>query len=470
MKNILYKIEKKYSVKEILLYDEQIWPLFRAKYHLTYKEKYSKNPEINTIRKKSFIKKIILLKNILYGWINWFHRYDYIFISTSREGIKKLIKGKYYDRLIDPIIKELKINKCLYIEKPYGNHYPIKKIHKKHIVSYYPILFISYILEKLIIKNVNLNGKDILNFIKKEYRINLNDDKIIKFYLAQYNVFKFIFKHLKPKAIFIVCYYTNFGAIRAAKELGIKVIEVQHGIIGKEHPAYNIDVEISKKLFPDYILTFGKQDVDNFIGSYFINPKDAIPIGSYYIEYLKSEFVQDKSLYKKIDKFRSSIGVTLQFTIENQTIEFIREAAILDPSLLFILIPRLPVTRDYTNASLPVNVWVLLDRDFYELMMYMDYHATVYSTCALEAPSFGLQNIMININNLSKEYFKNTLSDEITTYVNTPQELINTVNNIKKLDKNTVYHKNEKNIMPHYKKNLRNALSIILNDFEVNTN
>jgi len=115
--------------------------------------------------------------------------------------------------------------------------------------------------------------------------------------------------------------------------------------------------------------------------------------------------------------------------------------------------------------SLIENVWVFLDRDFYELMMYVDYHATVYSTCALEAPSLGVQNIMININNLSKEYFENILSDEITTYVNSPQELINTINNIKKLDKNTVYHNNENIIMPNYRNNLKTALSNILDDF-----
>jgi len=347
MINILHEIEKIHPVNKILLYDEEIWSLFRAKYYLTYKERFSENPEINTIRKKSFFQKMMLLKNILYGWLNWFHRYDYIFISTSREAIKKIIKGKYYDRLIDPIINELKINKCLYIERPYEKHYPINTIHMKNIVSYYPILLVSYILEKIFIRNLNLKGKEILDSIKKEYDIDVDDDKILKFYLAQYNVFKFIFKHMRPKAVFIVCYYTNFGAIRAAKEMGIKVIEVQHGIIGKEHPAYNMDVEISKRLFPDYILTFGKQDVDNFIGSFFINPENVFPIGSYYIDLLKETFVQDEMLHEKMMEYRSSIGVTLQFTIENQTIEFIREAATLDPSLLFILIPRLPVTRNY---------------------------------------------------------------------------------------------------------------------------
>jgi hypothetical protein len=163
-----------------------------------------------------------------------------------------------------------------------------------------------------------------------------------------------------------------------------------------------------------------------------------------------------------INKYSISVGITLQNTVENQTIDFVRETAILDSSILFILIPRKPVTIDYSKLDIPDNVLVIADRDFYELMMYVDYHSTVYSTCALEAPSFGVQNIMINIKNLSRKYFETSLIDRITKYADTPEEYLNLIRSMDKLDKETVYYLNEDIIMPNYRKNLKDALSQVL--------
>lgn len=460
--NILQEIEKKYPVDKIYLNSEQIWPFLRIKYYYTQREYLFKTNKIESVRRKPFFYKLKLLKNIFHGWKNWFKKYDYIAISTSIESIKKIINGKYYDRLIDPIIDELKNDDFLCIQMAYRKHYNINKNHTKNVVSYYPIIFISYLCDKLSIGRYNLDGREILNAIKKDYNINIDYDKWIKYYLAEYRASRFIFKHIKPKAIFIVCHYGHFGAIKAAKELGIKIIEVQHGRIGREHPAYNFGIEISKNLFPDYLFTYGKRDVMNFLDSYFIDQENVIPVGSYYIDYLKESFLSDIEFQNIINKYSISVGITLQNMIENQTIDFVREAAILDSSILFILFPRKPFNRDFSKFDLPDNVLVLTDKDFYELMMYVDYHSTVASTCALEAPSFGVQNIMININNLSRRYFEASLIDRITKYADTPEEYLNLIRSMDKLDKETVCYLNEDIIRPNYQNNLKDALSQVL--------
>jgi hypothetical protein len=94
-------------------------------------------------------------------------------------------------------------------------------------------------------------------------------------------------------------------------------------------------------------------------------------------------------------------------------------------------------------------------------MMYVDYHSTVYSTCALEAPSFGVQNIMININDLSRKTFRASLVDRTTKYADTPEEYLNLIRSMDKLDEEIVYYLNEDVIMPNYMKNLKDALSLI---------
>ena len=459
--NILQEIEKKYPVDKIYLNGEPIWPLLKISFYSILNDKYSENPELGRIRKKPFFQKLKLVKNIFYGWRNWLKKYDYFAISTSREGVIKIINGKYYDRLIDPIIDEMKNNDFLYIEMPYRKHYNIKTVHTKNIVSYYPITLISYLFEKLSIGKYNLIGSEILNAIKKDYNIGIDDDKLIKIYLAEYRVFRFIFQYMKPKAIFIVCHYNYFGAIKAAKELGITIIEVQHGRIDREHPAYNFGIKTSKSLFPDYLFAYGKKDVANFSNSYLIDQKNVIPIGSYYIDYLKESFLPDITFQNTLNKYSISVGITLQNTVEKQTIDFVKEAAILDSSILFILIPRQPVNRDFSKLDLPDNVLVITYKDFYEIMMYVDYHSTVYSTCALEAPSFGVQNIMININDLSRKTFRASLVDRTTKYADTPEEYLNLIRSMDKLDEEIVYYLNEDVIMPNYMKNLKDALSLI---------
>ncbi|UCC39900.1 MAG: hypothetical protein JSV96_00085, partial [Candidatus Aminicenantes bacterium] len=84
--NILKEIEKKYPVDKIYLNNEQIWPIFKANYYFILKY-YSENFEIGGIRKKTFFQKLILVKNIFYGWKKWFKKYDYIATSTSRVGV-----------------------------------------------------------------------------------------------------------------------------------------------------------------------------------------------------------------------------------------------------------------------------------------------------------------------------------------------------------------------------------------------
>jgi len=73
-----------------------------------------------------------------------------------------------------------------------------------------------------------------------------------------------------------------FVITKEAKNMGIPVIELQHGEIGLTHLAYNFTDTIgSAKYFPDYILTFGDYWIVNMR-----LPKGsiAVPVGSVYAE------------------------------------------------------------------------------------------------------------------------------------------------------------------------------------------
>jgi len=69
-----------------------------------------------------------------------------------------------------------------------------------------------------------------------------------------------IFRSTGCKAIAFVCYYSNelFPAQRIAKELGIKTIEFQHGVINNHIEYWFEDTRGEHNYMPDYILTFGE--------------------------------------------------------------------------------------------------------------------------------------------------------------------------------------------------------------------
>lgn len=64
-------------------------------------------------------------------------------------------------------------------------------------------------------------------------------------------LFKVLFKLIRPQKIFIINWYTFYPAVVAAQQLKIEVHEVQHGIIHKEHPGYNMSSKIEVKHLPN---------------------------------------------------------------------------------------------------------------------------------------------------------------------------------------------------------------------------
>lgn len=64
-------------------------------------------------------------------------------------------------------------------------------------------------------------------------------------------------KRARPSALFVLCGYHFFIPFQiAARELGIPVIELQHGVIHESHPGYMYDVDDLPHL-PDHIVVFG---------------------------------------------------------------------------------------------------------------------------------------------------------------------------------------------------------------------
>lgn len=141
-----------------------------------------------------------------------------------------------------------------------------------------------------------------------------------------YNCIRLFLKITKCKLIAVNCgSYGEISAplIKAAHDLHIKVIEMQHGAITSEHAAYHADDFIVKDLeystyLPDSLYTFGKYWSRNIDWNYNI-----IPVGNPYLNNYVSKFNNNK--------INNDFLIISQPALCNEIISFAKELSVVFP-------------------------------------------------------------------------------------------------------------------------------------------
>lgn len=437
------KIEKTYSVENIENDFSGVWGYLRVVYHVKIIDKlifdYNKKKKLNRI--KNLFKE---LNNSIYGFRNWFKGYEYIIFSDS--SAKKKINNSFLDIRFEEISRILGYNKCLYIDTPVSGHIDSNKLNNYYIVS---MKFINLIIRiiKLFRLNFLFKIKNISILDQINIKENLNIDyknKIIDFKIEK-TIFKIMFKIYKPKVIFLSCYYSKQNIIKAANELNIKTIEMQHGIIGSEHFAYNINKLLDKSFFPDILLTYGEFD-KNILENNLYNPfNKIIPVGNYLLESIK-ELPIPFSLDTLTSKYKYSISISTQYTVEKELLKFILEVSSKFDNIGFFFSLRHYDKEYYNKFNLTNNIYIFQEEyNCYDIMKSCNIHLSVYSTCALEALFFNKKVILVNIKNLSQDYIPNILNKSLYI-VNSISEFEKVVmSNEYKLQENSLYKSNYKN-------------------------
>lgn len=417
---VFKEIEENYKVEDIKYYNIPLWPFLRLSYYFSiFEEKKVKKTLNNSI--KIYLNYIF---DFIFSMLNIFKKAENIIFSDYLE--KRIIGNQLIDKICNGLPKE---NTIIFEIPPKIDYKLYRKLNFPH-VSTLPIYliarFFSYIL-KYFIDISKIQNYGILNEI--EFRINIRLD--IRYLLSQYLIFKkifyMIFKIKKPSMIFINCSYSlaNAAAIEAANDLGIKTIELQHGLINENHLAYIHLKKIKYNCFPKFFFSFGDYFTKIIKENYPIDPNYVFTIGNYYIEFMKN--YNNIKLKEKIEIFKKTykkiIVVTSQYTIESELINFLENLATSLQDILFIFIPREKIRNyDFKSKNLILIDSLGNDIDFYQIVKHADFHSTVYSTCAFEAPIFGVPNILININNLSNFNLKFLCELNSTKIADTPKD------------------------------------------------
>mgnify|MGYP006870480261 FL=1 len=470
---IIKDIERYYEVETITSFNIKIWPLLKLVLcsNLTYSG--SKDEKIKRNLLSKLAKRASLIRPICYGINNFFSKkYEYILFTDTLE--KRIVNGMYIDKVSQGLIDLLSNEQFLVIENPVNNfHYPIKTCKSEHISSL-RLIQLSAILLYLLncgTRSLNITNEKLIKTILAEGKIALNYKALIKQFFGYVKIFETLFKRIKPKLIFINCYYSvpHMSAIYAAKRNKIKIVELQHGIINDKHWAYNYSKDFGTNFFPDYLFVFGEFFKKFFKdGNYFIEKDNVFSVGSYYIELINVEKSSD--LIRKVislkAKYEKTIVVSSQVTVENELFDFMLRVARDDKVNLYIFRPRI-LNKHYIIDNVPGNFYLSIDEaeDIYRLLKVADIHATVYSTVCLEALAFGVPNIMVNLNNLARLYFGEILDETLyTIFVNNVSDFINAVRSWGITDRKAVMKKGEYFFDSNHGMKLGKAISEIVNN------
>lgn len=422
--NGLQQIEQSYDVKSVRRHGEQLWPFLRILYFFQIRS--AENGVQSSLGMDNTRKKVIGALSALQGFWRWFYKIEFLVFSDASENRRfgDVRRNKLFYSLFDLLGSK----SILYSERRTPAPRDAARVENPSTVPTALIHVAATVISKVRSAR-HIENFEILRAIKDRAKIAVDDERAVRLFEGYRCFFHYFLRWKKPRAIFLSDYYNlcHMGLIRAAKDLRIPTIEFQHGVANREHPAYNFfQSQLERGVCPDYFFAFGPMVHDELREHGFLPVSKILLMGHPYLDFLqKAGPVSALNPFEgsKGSKWDLIIGVTLQWTDEDHVIEFVNEAARRHPRTRFILIPRTPSLPKYASLTLEPNVHLEVQLEFYSCMWFVDVHVTTYSTCALEAPVFGVPNILLDFDSMATRYFGRQLSDpQFNRYVLTQEQ------------------------------------------------
>jgi len=402
---VIWELEKKYNLLDLEIDGVWIWQFLRITIY------YELGQEIGLIEKphtyfssskQKYRKYFSLAKSSLLH--NPFLRLQKVDAYVFEHERHTKVDGEKVDIYTIDIKEKIKKEGCSYevVEPPYlGSHYKTKNRDTSHSDF---LLILIELFKKCI--RVKFQTKDI-EFISKleneingrlqvEYNLKRLFSLGIKKFKAQYNIYSTLFSIKKIKSIYtVVAYGEKGGMIWAAKILGIKVYEIQHGVYSRYHLGYSYPHgNKNLKYFPDMFLTWG-----GIWGS-----METFPLKKEQIEVLGFKYFE-KSInrYKKVSKIPGQITVISQGVLGPRIADMILAniSFFKDKNIVYKLHPGEYDRWENYSSLVKLNefkyVQVAKDIDLYQLLAQSEYQIGVFSTAIYEGLFLGCKTFLLEL-------------------------------------------------------------------------
>lgn len=275
-------------------------------------------PKVPMRKKDRVIRALKSLGQIL--WAVFFVRRDNVIYTFRLDKVN----GMYLDKFTDPVIDDSDINKSYIImETPNTGVHEKPRCHDNSVIYMdfvqWFVRFCARRFPKQIAKKHESEYKGLweridyvmqgVEYDKKRYKI------IVEKFLITSSIYAFIFKKLKAKTL-IAASKTHFPPqLFAAKLCGMKVCELQHGLIWGDTLQYTVP---DNELFvPDVFMLYGNMCPAEKFGV----PKDRVKLLGYaFLNYIKSKSFS-------VDTNRKRVLIISDPTITGRVVDIVCELA-----------------------------------------------------------------------------------------------------------------------------------------------
>lgn len=227
-------------------------------------------------------------------------------------------------------------------------------------------------------------------FIRLYGRRSIADRDIATFIVGR-SCWRLIFRFLRPSCIRLIVWYGKEAVVAAAKSLNIEVVDIQHGILYKSHPFYDVRQTNQSAgygyLLPDQCYVYGEYWRSLLIESGW-HPERVKVVG-YYLDTLptKPSFSKRPYILYTSQPQRSEVIINHIQSIRSE----------LKRRGMIAVIARHPAEPRYLYEGIVDDVVQSNEEsDSYDLLRYCEVHLSVSSTLLWEAVVFGKSSYVLD--------------------------------------------------------------------------
>ncbi len=456
LNNFLHDLEEKYNLFNFNIFGANIWLSERMNiyYRLSQQTKLFDNhsPKVISNSENKELSDFEKCKDALgffRTYISQYTPHKHIDNLIAAHGRVSLSLSNEIDPYMDSIVLEL-TNK--------GEQYKMLNIYKniEHILKRrYSLIPIPEILNN--VKNSPIRRKwykkILSNYLKvsneKLELLKIVDDEIHKFsgidlqlklilpssaynFIIQSWAYSILLKKHRVKTLYLSTGYFKMPLVFAANSLGIKTIEVQHGVISPFHLGYNYRYQPPLDYLPNQFLCWG-----SFWEQYLKLPHTQIQISGNQL------FRQTKHNFLKTNKNPRTILIISQPVISKKLLQIIlnNKNTLSTYQLIYKLHPMefnsSEIENELSSLSSWKNVSIVREGDFYQLAAENEYVIGVFSTAIFEAIGFGCRLILIELPGI--EYMQDLIRLYNVPVCNENSNLAEAINNSMQITSNNFF-------------------------------
>lgn len=380
---------------------------------------------------------LYVLKNLtLCNPVFYNKHHDVLFFTSPR---RTFIDGRYFEYWTDELADYYKDKGITAEYLNITNHmrpYWTNKVLELDAVDVLPVLTYKIVgLNNDEKKTCKVKTEKVVRILQEYLNCNIQSSWIYSLICSRYywhkkksKYFTKMLKNIHPKVIVEVCgYSTNSLTINEiASKMNIPTIELQHGIIGKEHISYNFWANRKYDCLPDKLLVFS--DYWKNTCRFPIGQENIVSCGYPFAEMQKKRY----PARQERDNDSVSILILSQPIFHDKLVPFIEETLHLlkRTDLSFSIMYKLHPT-EYSKS---IDEWSTLtkykevsiinnsDIQLYEMFASSDIQIGMTSTSIFEGLLYNLDTYILDIGN-SKERMQDLCNEGYAKMINSPNDL-----------------------------------------------